>query len=151
MKKTSGPSSSTKCRLLESFWTFWPAFQRFAEAQMSEKKLTPQRTRILACLNERGPQIMSDLKKELGVTATNITALIDALERDGLVARKPHPKDRRATVIEITEKAACEMAQGCSAYRERVSEIFTALSETERQELLRMMDILKAQLNQTTA
>ena len=151
MKKNSAPkkspSASTQCRLVETFWNFWPAFQRWSDSQTVEKRLTPQRTRILASLQEKGPQIMSDLKEQLGVTATNITALIDALEADGLVVRTPHPKDRRATVIELTADAECElMTQGCSIYRERVAELFSSLTEGDRKELLRMMETLKVRL-----
>ncbi len=83
-------------RLVELLWSFAPAFQRWSESQLEEKKLSSQRLRILGSLYDRGPRIMSDLKKELGVTATNITALVDALEEDGLVVRRAHPKDRRA-------------------------------------------------------
>jgi DNA-binding MarR family transcriptional regulator len=134
---------------VEAFWTFWPAFQRWAESQTptGEASLTPQRTRILALLQERGPQIMSGLKTELGVTATNITALVDALESDGLVTRKAHPTDRRATLIEITPKAEYKlMKKDCEGYRERVAEVFGALSEAERRELLRLMDKLQTRL-----
>ena len=114
---------------------------------MTDKKLTPQRTRILASLSERGPQIMSELRDQLGVTATNITALIDAMEKDDLVARKPHPTDRRATVIELSAGASKNMSKGCSIYRERVAELFSTLSEKERKELLRMMEALKERLS----
>lgn len=137
---------SSQCKLVEVFWGFWPAFQRWADSQTGEEGLTPQRTRILASLQERGPQIMSSLKEELGVTATNITALVDALEAEGLVQRKPHPKDRRATVIEMTPKANCELMQGCSAYRERVGDLFSVLSEADRKELLRIMGTLRERL-----
>jgi len=40
-----------------------------------------------------------------------MTALVDSLEAEGLVRRKPHPTDRRATMVELTEdgaSAACE-------------------------------------------
>jgi DNA-binding MarR family transcriptional regulator len=141
--KTAG---GTKCQLVEAFWTFWPAFQRWAESQTHGAKLTPQRTRILVCLAEKGPQIMSDLKTELGVTATNITALVDALEEEGLVVRKQHPKDRRATIIEITSKATTEITQGCGLFRERVAELFCVLSESERKDLLKMIETLRSHL-----
>ena len=85
---------------------------------------------------------MSDLKKELGVTATNITALVDSLERDCLVERKPHPTDRRATVIDLTEKAKSELTLGCTAYKERVAELFSDLSETECKEFTRTLEKL---------
>lgn len=143
-------TANTKCRLVEMFWNFWPAYQRWSESHTGDKKLTPQRTRILARLQDQGPQIMSELGEHLGVSATNVTALVDALEREGLVVRKPHPSDRRATVIEITPMAAEAMSEGCFAYRERVAELFGTLSETDRKELLRMMETLKAHIDSST-
>jgi DNA-binding MarR family transcriptional regulator len=133
--------------LVQTFWTFWPAFQRWADSQTQEDRLTPQRARILSYLHENGPSIMSSLKEELGVTATNITALVDALEKDGLVARKAHPTDRRATLLEVTAKAECELMKGCQKYSERVGGLFSVLSEADRRELLRMLDALKAHLD----
>lgn len=138
---------ATQCRLVETFWNFWPAFQRWADACIDNKKLTPQRTRILARLKDQGPQIMSELGEYLGVSATNVTALVDGLEKEGLVARKPHPSDRRATVIEITAAAADQVSEGCSMYRERVGQLFSSLSETERKELLRLMELVKERLD----
>lgn len=135
-------SATPRLRLVELLWSFGPAFQRWSESLMTEKKISPQRLRILGSLHDRGERIMSELKEELGVTATNITALVDALEEDGLVARKPHPTDRRATVIELTAKAKSEMALGCSAYKERVSEIFSDLSDAECRELTRTLEKL---------
>jgi DNA-binding MarR family transcriptional regulator len=45
---------------------------------------------------------MTSISDELGVTRPNVTALVDALEEEGLVRRKPRPTDRRATVIEMS-------------------------------------------------
>src|ERR1700740_3345061 len=84
-------SKSPRHRLVELLWSFAPAYQRWSESLMLDKGLSPQRLRILTSLYERGPRIMCELKDELGVTATNITALVDTLEEDGLVIRKPHP------------------------------------------------------------
>jgi len=74
---------------------------------------------------------MSELKEELGVTATNVTALVDSLEKDGLVKRKRHPTDRRATVIELTGKVMTELSPRCTEYKEQVAELFSGLNERE--------------------
>jgi DNA-binding MarR family transcriptional regulator len=109
---------------------------------MTDKKLSTQRLRILGSLHERGSRIMSDLKEELGVTATNITALVDSLEEDGLVQRRPHPTDRRATVIELSAKAKGELALGCNTYKDRVAELFSDLTDSECRELAKTLDRL---------
>ena len=140
-------SASPRHRLVEMLWSFGPAFQRWSDSLMTEKKLSSQRLRILGSLHERGPRIMSDLKEELGVTATNITALVDSLESDGLVVRRAHPTDRRATVIELAPKAKCEVALGCTAYKDRVAELFSSLSDAECREFTRTLEKLWSRLN----
>jgi DNA-binding MarR family transcriptional regulator len=135
-------SHSPRHRLVELLWSFAPAFQRWSDSLMTDKNLSSQRLRILGSLHDRGPRIMCDLKQELGVTATNITALVDSLESDGLVVRRSHPTDRRATVIELSAKAKGELALGCTAYKDRVAELFSDLSESECKEFTRTLEKL---------
>src|SRR5690606_40003864 len=43
------------------------------------------------------------LFRSLQLHPTSVTNIVDRLEADGLVKRVPHPSDRRATLVEITE------------------------------------------------
>ena len=80
-----------------------------------------------------GPAIMRDLAVELGTTARNVTAIVDALEDAGFVSRSPHPTDRRATVIGLTQQGRAEIAEArCQALGKVVS-LFDALSLEEQQ------------------
>ena len=138
------PSASPRHRMVELRWSFGPAFQRWSESVNTETDLSSQRLRLLGSLFDRGPRIMSDLKTELGVTATNITALVDALEKDGLVVRKPHPTDRRAIVVELTP--SCEAARACSGYKDRVAELFSELTDEECCQFTRTLEKLWTRL-----
>ena len=89
---------------------------------------------------------MSELKEELGVTATNVTALVDSLEKDGLVTRKRHPTDRRATIVELTDKVMTELSPRCAEYKEQVAELFTDLSESECKTFVRTLEKLWSRL-----
>jgi DNA-binding MarR family transcriptional regulator len=48
---------------------------------------------------------MRALSEALGISPRTVTGLIDALEADGWVTRSPHPVDRRATIISLTQAA----------------------------------------------
>ena len=89
---------------------------------------------------------MSGLSGELGVTPRNVTALVDALEEDGLVRRKPHPTDRRATVIEMTGKGESTCESTLVGHSEAVAELFDDLAEEEKQELLGTLGKLRGAL-----
>jgi DNA-binding MarR family transcriptional regulator len=52
--------------------------------------------------DRRLPQ--NEISRELGVSRTNITNLIDGLERDDLVIRIPNPADRRVSYAQLTPR-----------------------------------------------
>jgi len=43
-----------------------------------------------------------DIVRDLSITVGGASKTVDRLERDGLVARRPHPSDRRSSVIALT-------------------------------------------------
>jgi DNA-binding MarR family transcriptional regulator len=133
------PEPTTRNKLTKLFWVIGPAFTRWAESHMHAKNLTPQRVRILSPLIHNGPMMMSALRDELGVSATNITALVDALEKDKMVVRKPHATDRRATLIAITPKAEKLMREHYGEFCTRVGALFSAFSKAKEEQLLSLL------------
>lgn len=61
------------------------------------------RTRAIRRVAHR-PMPMGELAATLGMDPPNVTTLVDALEKQGYVQRKPHPTDRRAKIVEATRK-----------------------------------------------
>lgn len=43
-----------------------------------------------------------EIASEMQVTSSNVTFLVDGLEREGLVKRLPHPTDRRTVHVQLT-------------------------------------------------
>jgi DNA-binding MarR family transcriptional regulator len=50
----------------------------------------------------RGPHTLRALADGLAADPPYVTLIVDDLERRELVARKPHPEDRRAKLVELT-------------------------------------------------
>jgi DNA-binding MarR family transcriptional regulator len=61
------------------------------------------RARALRRLAAR-PMSMRELADALEIEAPNATVVVDGLEAEELVQRRPHPTDRRAKVVEATRK-----------------------------------------------
>ncbi len=113
--------------------------------------LSYPRVRALEVL-ATGPAIMKDLADALGTTPRNVTAMVDALEHGGLVTRLPHPSDRRATLIELTELGRSEVRQARLVALERVTSLFSALSLTEQEQYAQMLgQLLSALCHPTVA
>lgn len=53
-------------------------------------------------LTEDGSRPMNRLSWHMMVHPTTVTVVVDQLEKNRLVERKPHPTDRRATLVHIT-------------------------------------------------
>ena len=130
-------------RLWGRFATFIPAYRRWVRARLKNFGIGYAWMRALGVLHcGEGPLIMSALGEELGVTPRNVTKLVDELEAEGLVQRLPHPSDRRATLIDLTDVGREKVAEGYAEYVAVTSELFSVLSEEDQWELIRLMDLL---------
>ncbi len=58
---------------------------------------------MLLSFSKTGALPMAKASARLQVHPTSVTNTVDRLEAAGLVVRVPHPSDRRATLIEITD------------------------------------------------
>jgi DNA-binding MarR family transcriptional regulator len=103
----AGADAST---VLDAFLTLTAQLAGVMEQGMAARGLTRSRAAMMLEIYRRGPSIQGRLSEALGVTPRRVTGLIDALEGDGLVVRAPHPSDRRATVISLTEKGHATVA-----------------------------------------
>jgi DNA-binding MarR family transcriptional regulator len=133
-------------RLVEALASFERVYMRWAEAPLQNTGLTYARIRLLGVLNRKEPQIMSALSDELVVSPRNVTVLVDALETNGLVRRRPHPTDRRAILVELTPQGAETHVAMYTQHAEAVSELFSDLSQADQGELLRLLNLLGAGL-----
>jgi DNA-binding MarR family transcriptional regulator len=128
----------------------------FSQAEPGLRELSVPRARLLAAVVDTGPGRvrMGDLSAALGVTARNITTIVDGLEREGLLARKPDPTDRRAILLELTEKGRAHVEQVHALQRDLAEHMFAPLSPEERRTLYALLTRLArwvAQAGQTGA
>ncbi len=147
-----GPvAEESALRLVDEFAAFGPLYMKWVRSRLQERGMTYARMRLLGTLHCHGPRIMTSISDELGVTRRNVTALVDALEEEGLVRRKPHPTDRRATVIELTKEGARTMDRMYDEHRAEVAGLFGDLSEDDRVELARLLGSLREALQREGA
>ena len=90
--------------------------------------LTVARTTLLWRLRETGPSTQRALAEALGVSARNVTGLVDGLAEAGLVTREPHPTDRRATLVTPSARAERLLAEMAAGQAELAEHLFGGLS-----------------------
>ena len=96
-----------------------------------DRGLTPARTHLLWELLHRGPSTQRVLADALGVTARNVTGLVDRLEETGFVTREPHPQDRRATLVTLTGHGHDVMSKMKTEHQQFADLLFADLSERQ--------------------
>jgi DNA-binding MarR family transcriptional regulator len=101
-------------------------------------KLNPGALHALLTLDPDEPQSMSALAGGWGCDASNVTWLVDRLEENGLVERRPHPTDRRVRTVALTPKGVEVRAQVETMIYEAPAAI-AALSPADLQELCRVL------------
>lgn len=71
---------------------------------LAERGLSTSQAEALVVLDREGPMVQRQMGELMRCTPRYVTTVIDALEKDGLARRNPHPTDRRATVVSLTRR-----------------------------------------------
>ncbi|MGH8735697.1 MAG: MarR family winged helix-turn-helix transcriptional regulator [Burkholderiales bacterium] len=93
---------------------------------------------------------MNELSRLLMVTGGNVTAIVDQLEKEGLVERLDHAEDRRAFSIRLTRAGDKSFAEMARAHEQWVVELLAGLTSRERDELLKLLAKLKSHAMEVT-
>jgi DNA-binding MarR family transcriptional regulator len=133
------PDAATVADATMAFVKTFQAWMR--RASMVNAGESIPRLRLLYELHCNGPRKMTELADSLGVTPRSITVVVDALESERLVARVPHAKDRRVTMIELTGGAATVQGQ-FAAFEDTLNELFGSLEPNDRTALVRAFGVL---------
>jgi DNA-binding MarR family transcriptional regulator len=82
--------------------TAFHAIERLRSRGTDSRGLSSGALDLLIRLSMVEASNLKDLATSAGVSARNVTGLVDTLERDGLVERTPDPVDRRSVLARIT-------------------------------------------------
>lgn len=120
---------------------------------LTERGLTPARAEALLVLHHRGaPMVQRELSEALRCTPRHITALVDALEQHHWVARHPHPTDRRATLVGLTDQGSAAAERMDTERRAAAQELLGHLPARDLAGFTRVADhVLRHLTAQTSA
>jgi DNA-binding MarR family transcriptional regulator len=108
--------------------------RRFSE-HLETIGLTPRMWGALNVLAAESPVSQQQLGRAIGMDPSSMVATIDELERRGLVQRRPHPADRRAHALHITDAGRDTLAAGRKLSMRAQAELLAPLDQAEREQL----------------
>lgn len=96
----------------------------------------------LRVLAHREATSQLEVAQTLGIDRTTMVALLDVLERKGIVTRRPDPADRRRNVVELTEKGVRTYEAAEVAHDEAERAFLAGVSPTAAAQLRRTLRTL---------
>ena len=108
---------------------------RLNPALQKEHGLTESQFGVLEALWHLGPMPQARLCEKLLVSGSNLTTVMDNLERSGLVHRGENPDDRRAHLVRLSPRGEALIARAFPAHAARVTALLGALTAPEQKQL----------------
>jgi DNA-binding MarR family transcriptional regulator len=92
-----------------------------AAALLAPFGLHPGQEALLLELARTGPRIQAQLSEALGCEPPSVTLMTRKLEASGYISRKPAPTDKRASIVELTDRG--------KALADQVKQLWCALAQ----------------------
>ena len=97
---------------------------------------------VLHTLSRLGPCRLSDLVETEQIKQPALTSAVAKLERDGLVGRRPDPRDGRASILSLTADGQSIVSRRHADRAERLGSLMSRLSFADRTRLLGIAGVL---------
>jgi DNA-binding MarR family transcriptional regulator len=118
------------------------AHRAIAERALASFGLGVKEFGALSVLVEEGPLSQQRLGERQGVDRTTMVAVVDELERRGLVERRRNPADRRAYALHATAKGRRLLRRAREAAKRAEDEFLTPIPPSDRRRLKQLLRTL---------
>jgi MarR family 2-MHQ and catechol resistance regulon transcriptional repressor len=140
-----GTADPTALLPVENLVHLLRTYSRLSErlnALLAPHDLSLAKFNLLAILFKYAPENrlpMSEIGERMSVTCANITKLVDALERQGLVQRTSLPGDRRVVLAELTPDGKALMQRLMPEHYANIRHLWTGMSEADCRQLTHLL------------
>lgn len=115
------------------------AFQaRLLPVLQKEFGLTESQFAVLEALFHLGPMPQGELCRKILRSGSNVTTVVDNLERDGFVRRERDTTDRRIQIVHLTETGRELLSRTLPVHVKRLTQLMAALEPDEQRDLARI-------------
>jgi MarR family 2-MHQ and catechol resistance regulon transcriptional repressor len=108
------------------------------QRQLADSGLTFGQFAVLEALLHLGPLCPHEIAAKLLRSGSNVTTVVDNLEKDGLVTRTRRSDDRRVITVALTAAGRRRIAAIFPDHARSIADLFAALTPAEQQQLARL-------------
>ena len=125
MKPEAQASEPKRLTLLYQLYLTNQASRRFMKLALADTPLTGEEFAVLSYLYANGPRTLSQAARDLGLPVTSLATTVAPLVDADRIERTPHPRDRRARLLTLTERGRTDLFATIPAF----SDAYTTLVE----------------------
>ena len=107
------------------------AFARIGDVRLRELGFATAQLPVLTALKDGARLSQTELARWAKVEQPTMAQLLARMERDGIIRREPDPRDRRASIIALTDEARAKLPAGQAILEAGNREAMRGLSEAE--------------------
>jgi len=111
------------------------ALSHIAERSISGTGLGLTDFATLEALMHKGPLTIGEIQSKVPLALGSMTAVVDRLERRGLILRTPSPDDRRAKVLKLSLKGRTAVKDAFSRHAADLESAMAVLTPREKRQL----------------
>jgi DNA-binding MarR family transcriptional regulator len=116
--------------------------QRVVSEELAQEGARRQHFTVLTSLSEQGAVSQAALGRRLWIDRSDLHAILNELERDGLVARIRDEQDRRRNLVTLTPAGKAALRRLDKRIDAAQRALLAPLSASDRHELRRLMEQL---------
>lgn len=134
---TSDPAATDEAReIVGLFRSLRRHLVRGSRAELARSGLTAAQVSVISLLGTNSEMTLGDLSRELELSHSTVSGIVDRLQAKGLVVRKPSPDDRRYVQISLAEHVASQApALGDEGPTGRLEAVLKAATAEERRKV----------------
>jgi MarR family transcriptional regulator, lower aerobic nicotinate degradation pathway regulator len=117
---------------------------RLVSDALAQEGARRQHFTVLTSLAEQGQASQAELGRRLWIDRSDLHAILNELERDGLVARVRDEQDRRRNVVTLTAAGTAALKRLDKRVEDAQRALLEPLSDADRRELVRLLELLVA-------
>lgn len=119
MSHTIEPTDQPKrFTLLYQLFLTNQAARRFMRSSLAGTGLSGEEYALLSYLYGNGPRTLSQAARDFGLALTTVATMVAPLFEAGELERRPHPTDRRARLIALTDLGQARLERALPAFTE---------------------------------
>jgi MarR family transcriptional regulator for hemolysin len=120
----------------------------YIDQRAREHGMTRSQWGVLARLERQEGMTQAEMAEALEIQPISLVRLIDRLHQHGLVERRPHPHDRRANRLYLTDKGRTTFSHLVPLGREVAAAVLADLDEADVADLLRKLLLIRNNIRQ---